>query len=862
MANSTHGKALISASQIKAMVENRTLLLDNRRQRPQYFDGRFQAAKDLTREQRYFLTSQTDLSYAIVFGVVEGLKISRQTGANLSISPGKGVTPKGELVVLPESDNGESVYSVSLNNVPLIQELDAAFGLSPLPRESAQNLSGLYVLGLRAVEFTTNTLTTYPKTVGGTASAYNGDIVDAVAVTLVPYVEENPSTSWNQRRSQVARKIFVEGVSSGTPANVLPLAMVALNIGQVEWVDSYLVRRNIEAEFGQIIGLEKFPKALRGAHFHQFEEHFSQFFPYQKPGSDIVSTPQTALTQGKNAASYFQALPPAGPFPKVALNVETETQSFLPSSINVEVTFIPEDELPAILEDSLLLPPIDLMASQEELQEISVLVLAPLKRGDFYQNPSFLSSIKVQHTASRASSSIDSSDLPSQWKATLKDNKQLWYVRKRTFPKHVDHKSYSVDFSPSIVEARVLYDAATATSSEISSSTEGSAPGEYSEPIAEAPLPELDERLNQLDQTLQSFELLSYLDNNQEQLSSAAKILLYKELCTDKFVESKLLMRLLIGCVGHQVQYDGIGYGQRLEPSSMENIISYFQKIKGDGIKRLEDKAGDGWDKDELSDALTLSSNSNLNNSSLEALDDLGRDIAEAEIQKFIDKIRHEVENSTSTRSKKEEQERILSERINIIIQQTHEDLRGDTLGWSDLDQLDGKLNEFNIISFLNKKESRLNRAARFILYKELSTPKFENSELLMRLLIACAGRNADQLERGERLDRVSMQSIVNFFEGIPGDGIQHLEKNASENLRNDDKLIDALTVDTSDASGYSLLADLDFVGREIREENIPEFTNNLLQKAKELNAQNVVQIVKDIKKIIEDKSNELSGRE
>src|SRR5262245_16161211 len=77
------------------------LAVDDRRRRPLYFDGRFLAARDLTREQDYFLTREADLGRNGGSGVVHGLFVSRGAGpAELAVAAGHGFTPTGEPVVL------------------------------------------------------------------------------------------------------------------------------------------------------------------------------------------------------------------------------------------------------------------------------------------------------------------------------------------------------------------------------------------------------------------------------------------------------------------------------------------------------------------------------------------------------------------------------------------------------------------------------------------------------------------------------------------------------------------------------------------------------------------------------------------
>src|ERR1044072_7607377 len=78
-----------------------TIIVDERRTRPPYFDGRFLAARDLTREQNYFLTRQGDLGKAGGLGIVNGLMVGPgPSSTSIAITAGHGITPSGELVVL------------------------------------------------------------------------------------------------------------------------------------------------------------------------------------------------------------------------------------------------------------------------------------------------------------------------------------------------------------------------------------------------------------------------------------------------------------------------------------------------------------------------------------------------------------------------------------------------------------------------------------------------------------------------------------------------------------------------------------------------------------------------------------------
>ncbi len=69
MPNYTQGdkRITLTQDQVVAAQNNGSLVIDSQRTRPLWFDGRFLAARDLQREQDYFLQRQADLSLASRF---------------------------------------------------------------------------------------------------------------------------------------------------------------------------------------------------------------------------------------------------------------------------------------------------------------------------------------------------------------------------------------------------------------------------------------------------------------------------------------------------------------------------------------------------------------------------------------------------------------------------------------------------------------------------------------------------------------------------------------------------------------------------------------------------------------------------
>ncbi|NTX67266.1 hypothetical protein HUA74_42115 [Myxococcus sp. CA051A] len=429
-----------------------TLVHDDRRLRSFFFDGRFLTAKDLTREQAYFLTRQADLGRGGGVGVVTGLSVEEGPDPRaLRITAGHGVTPSGEAVVIPRE-----LTNVRLDDIPEVQRLDAAFGLAPIPRETARNRSGLYIVALRPVEYTANLVASYPSSVGGTRTAQDGDIIEATAITLIPYPDNHAGAGFESRRSRVAHEIFVRNGGLRPPVDALPIGMLALDHGVIRWIDRFLVRREVGSEQTDFLGFGQAPRALREAHLLQYREHLEE-----------VLESRRQVNQGERfaASEHFFALPPAGPLPAAAVAVsgQESTEVFFPPEVDVELSFVPEDEIGALLAESLFLAPIDLTKTGEELTAVSVLVMVPIPREEMTQALSALfpgertGTLKLRATASGlvamrrpgdalkaltlrrtptalATQTTEPSLADAVWSGLLSNATTLWYARRKNFP--------------------------------------------------------------------------------------------------------------------------------------------------------------------------------------------------------------------------------------------------------------------------------------------------------------------------------------------------------------------------------------------------------------------------------------------
>ena len=360
----------MTRADMQSLLGASALVLDGLRQRPHYFDGRFLTGADLTRDQDYVRQRQDDLARACGSGVVTGLEVrltDATSGQRISINPGHGITPSGDLVLIT------APRDVDLLDLAGIERLDASLGLRLEPRVPLGRRTGLFILALRAVEFTANPIAAYPTSITGPRQVEDSDVIEATAITLIPYPDSGGAASLDEARRAVARRLFVEDSARGMPQDALPLAMLAMERGSVRWIDMAMVRRETGADTPLQVSMGARPRALAEAHVAQYALHLL----------DVVQERQAAgLGQAFAAAQYFAALPAAGQLPAATILSDELgfKQLWFPPACDVDLSFAPHDEIAAIVEDSLALPPIDLQADPADLDATRIVVLAPVTR--------------------------------------------------------------------------------------------------------------------------------------------------------------------------------------------------------------------------------------------------------------------------------------------------------------------------------------------------------------------------------------------------------------------------------------------------------------------------------------------------
>jgi hypothetical protein len=413
----------------------------SRRTRPLWFNGRFLAAQDLQRDQNYFLQNQATLGRAAGYGVVHGLTVEQAINGGepdaetIIISAGQGLTPGGDLVMLSTN------LTVRLSDLAEELDLDVQFGLSESPDPIARTRTGIYVIALRPVQFTANPITSYPTDVQGARATQDGSVIEATAVSLVPYPLPAADFDSSSQKAAAARQVFVENNSGMLSQSLLPLAMISVERGTIQWVDEWMVRRESGPEFnGLRLALAEI--AAQQAYVRQYDAQLQQIVQPMVDAKSPANFPAT---------SYFQALPPAGRFPLASIDGLNLTQVFFPPQTNVTLSVVPEDELATLINESMSLEPIDLTLPASSYADLAVLMLLSVPRRDFAKFSSALPAVELSNATPLAFSVQSPLELlrffrgkPAQspppgggltWPVALQLQTYGYFVRRRSVPK-------------------------------------------------------------------------------------------------------------------------------------------------------------------------------------------------------------------------------------------------------------------------------------------------------------------------------------------------------------------------------------------------------------------------------------------
>lgn len=355
--------------------------VDRERTRARYVDGQLLGADGFRRDHRLFDRRQRDLAQLVQRGVVEGLQVRRPflldeldvettepDPTRLTIEAGHGVTRAGHTIVVRER------VEIDLTQLPIFERLDATFGLARRPRAPARTQSGVFALSLRPIEFTANPVAPYPAEITGERRLEDGDVIEASVVTLVPVESESNLDGVDAGPAAVARRVFAERLDPLPLDDALPIALVALERGQVAWLDVETARREASADPGRGFGV---------GHRSELDAHMRHFASRM---AAIIEQRLEDLEGLRFAASdYFEVLPPAGAIPTEAVSIDGAriVQWFFPANIEAELVLVPEDELSELAEEAIHMGPFELSKGARILEASPVLIAVPVPRADF-----------------------------------------------------------------------------------------------------------------------------------------------------------------------------------------------------------------------------------------------------------------------------------------------------------------------------------------------------------------------------------------------------------------------------------------------------------------------------------------------
>lgn len=583
-----------------------SVFVDRRRSRPRWFDGRFLKAADLNRETNYFLTRQADLAVAAGTGVVEGLHVRENNATSIRISQGHGMTFDGERVFLPND------ITISLHNISLAQELNVKLGLSRRPAPPDRSRSGIYIIALRPLEFTANPTASYPVDVDGKREMRDGSIVEATAVTLIPYsYPAGAAKSKESRRAQVAHQVFTENTEYRIPSSTLPLAMVEMRRGRVLWLDNYMVRRDMGSVYSDVLGFAFSPRSLRRSYFKQYDDMIEEIVEDRlRAGTNLRFT----------ASEYFVSLPSAGRLPSNCVNLNTFTQYYFPDAMDVEMSIIPEDEMAMLVEESMLLPPVLLNEEEEALAANSIMILLPVPRQVFYGMTRKLKRLPtplrfpIKKVRSRfkpkdymhlfqaklpdfQTPAIKNEDALKEvaWKSLLAKEQYVWYVRRRNL-------SYKDEVTGTAIHVMT---------------------NEHKD----------ETNMRKYQRTLKLYDDFTHL---KVRGSAAADLEMVRLLTIPKFAKSEILMRSALREFGASKKLD--------ERHAASISLRFGHRLIGKGLDRIEEKIFKG-----SADEITAQKKKLAETLRAPELDFIARVLTNEEVDSLSDDLRKQLKSSQKT---------------------------------------------------------------------------------------------------------------------------------------------------------------------------------------------------------------------
>jgi hypothetical protein len=313
--------------------------------RTNYFDGRLLTAEDLDRDYAYLDRRLLDLGLAAGDGIVSGLQASL-AGTVLSVTGGRAIAASGRVLTLNRAAG--QALQVDLADMGAVMSRNTAF---------VGFRDGLYAVVLMLTEAGTGAADVFPRDLASRRTTSFDTITDFVEIALVPLRQPLPAGDAFHARAALAGSFAGRGIDRSLPGDSVALGVVAMRRGSPAWFDASLVAHPLRPlDLDNLLQLD-------------LAQAYAALF------TDLTAAAGSSF----RATDYLSLLPPAGPVPKPAIDPANGAQSFFPEQIEVAIAPVRADELAALTNEAMRLPPIDLSSGAPA----QVIVLAPLAPSDF-----------------------------------------------------------------------------------------------------------------------------------------------------------------------------------------------------------------------------------------------------------------------------------------------------------------------------------------------------------------------------------------------------------------------------------------------------------------------------------------------
>lgn len=395
-----------------------TAHLDPKLSRTHYYDGRLLKAADLTRDQFYLDERLNEVGRVLGQGVVRGLQVSLNPNGGLDIQAGLAIAPSGRVLELEQK-----IERLNLTDDAQINSRN------PNYRALA---AGLYALVIRYAQKGVGSAEVFPKDLQSQRGSYFNAYEEGVEFALqklaqplpLQYQQQMPADELSlYARAQLVRPLLVNnpGQPVGLDENSVALGLLAVERGIPQWFDQGLLRRPFRSAQAQ--------NYLQIDLYNHYDELLRALLEQRQP---LPNRDQFL------ASRYFSVLPPVGAIPKGALDPVNGYQHFFPAGYEVSISPLREDDVAAVVQQSMMLEPIDLQRDKD-VDIMIVVVLDDLEFAFVARQLQHLNSDKKafvhpphldEFFLGNASMNSAASDNPSLWKNMWEKTRRVFYVRR------------------------------------------------------------------------------------------------------------------------------------------------------------------------------------------------------------------------------------------------------------------------------------------------------------------------------------------------------------------------------------------------------------------------------------------------